>query len=42
MNDPGLDEPISQDARIAEEKLRDERREEVEERDEFMSPRQVA
>jgi potassium channel subfamily K len=39
MNDPGLDEPISNDAKDVENLAADEREEEEEDEQEFLAPR---
>jgi potassium channel subfamily K len=41
MNDPGLDEPISHDARDVENQKQDERDEREEEEQAFLEPRYV-
>jgi len=41
MNDPGLDEPISNDARDVENQVNDERDEKEEDEQAFLEPRQV-
>lgn len=39
MNDPGLDEPISNDAKDVENQVHDERDEKEEDEQEFLAPR---
>lgn len=39
MNDPGLDEPISNDAKDVENQVQDERDEKEEDEHEFLAPR---
>jgi hypothetical protein len=41
MNDPGLDEPISNDAQDVENQVNDERGEKEEDEQAFLEPRQV-
>jgi potassium channel subfamily K len=41
MNDPGLDEPISNDARDVENQVNDEHDEKEEDEQAFLEPRQV-